>query len=431
MSTHHDHQNPDNSTAAQQAALRRMRAARYWIASHCPYYMTALFRCPLHTTSHIDTVAIDTSWRIWANPAHIGTLTVDQTAVELMHVLNHALRGHHQRARRAVTDPLHTLAWNLAADCEINDDLIDGLPYDTAELPHHWPGPWDMHYPNSQTAETYYRQILHSDRIDPDNGTIEWGDPRTGDIHRIDADCGSAATGITPWWEPPPDTDTPTSTQERMLRRRVAQAALDHEQNDPDTVPESLLRWADQHLHPQVDWRRILLAALRRATHQRAGDADYTWTRPPRRPNTNTAHGEILRPATTRPIPDLAVIMDTSGSMETDEHRQAAAEIHNICTQVVPGHHIDYYAYDTETQAHQRTTGTRNLPLHGGGGTDMETAINTIAQTRPTAIIVLTDGHTPWPDQPPPGNPTTIAALIGTDAPTRDVPAWIRTIHIT
>ncbi|WP_420443133.1 DUF2201 family putative metallopeptidase [Candidatus Poriferisodalis sp.] len=434
MTAHHTDDNsdesPDVEAAIRQAAQRRMRAARYWIATNCPYYMTALFRCPLRTTDHVDTVVIDRNWRIWANPAHINTLTVGQTAVELMHVLNHALRGHHHRAQHTIADPFLALAWNVAADCEINDDLLDGLAYRTAELPDHWLTPWKLHMGDSQTAETYYRRILGGDRIDPDTGAVAWLDQGSGDVHRHSADCGSAATGITPHWEPPADPHTPSDTQARMLRRRTAQHALDHEQQDPDTVPEALLRWAHEQLDPQIDWRRALAAALRRAAHHRTGDNDYTWTRPPRRPNPHTPHGEILRPATSRPIPDLAVIVDTSGSMDADDHNTAIAEIDAICARVTPGHHIDYYAVDTKTRARQRITNTRQLPLHGGGGTDMAAGINTAAQTRPTAIIVLTDGHTPWPDQPPPGQPTTVAVLIGDDAPTLDIPHWIQTIHI-
>ena len=417
--------------AAEQATLSRMRAARYWISVHCPYYTTALFRCPLRTTHRIGTVAIDRSWRIWANPAHINTLTVTDTAVELMHVLNHALRGHHDRGPQTISDLLEAPAWNVAADCEINDDLLDGLPWNTAELPPHWPAPWRLRWPNDRTAEHYYRELLDSGIADIDTGQIVWIDQRTGDVCRPPTDCGSAATGIAADWEPPAAADKPSSLQARLLRRRVAQAALDHEERDPDTVPEGLLRWAKEHLRPRVDWRRALAAALRRAAHHRTGDADYTWTRPPRRPNPHTADGEILRPATSRPAPDLAVVVDTSGSMNGDDHAQAVAEIDAICHRVTPGHHIDYYAVDTATQAHQRITSTRQLPLHGGGGTDMTVGINTAAQARPTAIIVLTDGHTPWPDQPPPGQPTVIAALIGIDAPISDVPDWMQAIHIT
>ena len=38
------------------------------------------------------------------------------------------LRDHAQRARNSSVDALTVLAWNAAADCEINDDLFeDGL----------------------------------------------------------------------------------------------------------------------------------------------------------------------------------------------------------------------------------------------------------------------------------------------------------------
>lgn len=410
----------------------QLRAARYWIAAYCPYYTTALYRCPLRITAHVATVAIDRHWRIWANPAHVNTLTVTQTAVELMHVLNHTLRSHHQRAPHD-SDPLLGPAWNFAADCEINDDLVRGLHQQRAELPQNWPTPSKLNWAVYETAEIYYRELLDSAFVDTETGEIAWVDRRLdnfSDAPRTHHDCGSAATGITPDWEPPPDADTPTRLEAQLLRQRTAQAALDHNDRHPGSVPAGLLQWAQSQLRPKADWRQALAAALRQAAHHRSGDADYTWTRPPRRPNPHTDHGETLRPATTRPTPDLAVVMDTSDSMSTDEHAQAIAEIDAICRHASPAHHIDYYAVDTQTHAHQRITNTRKLALDGGGGTDMAHGITHANKTRPDAIIVLTDGHTPWPNKPPPGNPTIIAALIGPHAPVEDVPHWMRLIHI-
>ena len=435
MTRRHDHDRQDGSegtadTDGDKAAIRRLIAARYWIAARCPYYTVALYRCALRTTRHVGTVAIDRHWRIWANPDHISTLTVTDTAVELMHLLNHVLRGHHERAQHTVDDPLRAAVWNVAADCEINDDLLDGLPFQTAKVPDRWPAPWKLRFNSRQTAEQYYRQLLDSALVHIDTGDVAWPDDQHGGVLRPHADCGSAATGITPHWEPPPDTDTPTSLEARLLRRRVAQAAIDHERADPESVPDSMLEWAKHHLGHKIDWRRALTAALKRAAHHKRGNADYTWTRPPRRPNPTSPHGETLRPASTQPMPDIAVIVDTSSSMTEDQHGQAVAEIDSICRRVLPGHHIDYYTADTKITHHQRITNTRNLPFHGGGGTDMAKAIQTAAHTRPTAIIVLTDGYTPWPDQPPPGNPHTIAALTSEDPPTEDVPGWMQVIEI-
>ena len=60
----------------------------------------------------------------------------------------------------------------------------------------------------------------------------------------------------------------------------------------------------------------------------------------------------------------------------------------------------------------------------------MATGITTAAQTKPDAIIVITDGWTPWPQTPPPGARTVIAALTD-DHCIDQVPQWIRTINIT
>lgn len=48
---------------------------------------------------------------------------------------------------------------------------------------------------------------------------------------------------------------------------------------------------------------------------------------------------------------------------------------------------------------------------------------------KPHAIIVLTDGYTPWPDVEPHGVKV-IAAIIGTKRQTQGVPEWIRTVLI-
>ena len=45
---------------------------------------------------------------------------------------------------------------------------------------------------------------------------------------------------------------------------------------------------------------------------------------------------------------------------------------------------------------------------------------------RPDLIVVLTDGHTPWPPQPPRG----IRVIVGLMDPSGCVPEWARAIAI-
>ena len=60
----------------------------------------------------------------------------------------------------------------------------------------------------------------------------------------------------------------------------------------------------------------------------------------------------------------------------------------------------------------------------------MATGLATAAETAPDAIIVITDGWTPWPQTPPPGARTVIAALTD-DRRINGVPHWIQAIDIT
>jgi predicted metal-dependent peptidase len=71
----------------------------------------------------------------------------------------------------------------------------------------------------------------------------------------------------------------------------------------------------------------------------------------------------------------------------------------------------------------------RDVEIGGGGGTDMGVGI-VAAQAlkpRPDVVIVLTDGHTPWPSIEP--RVAVIAVLIGrlvTDLP--PTPSWAQRI---
>ena len=87
-------------------AQRRLQAARLWIAANRPYYSKAVFSCPVIPTAAPARVGIDEQWRIYANSEFLESLTVEQTAAELIHVLNHALRDHAQRARNTGVDAI-------------------------------------------------------------------------------------------------------------------------------------------------------------------------------------------------------------------------------------------------------------------------------------------------------------------------------------
>ena len=60
----------------------------------------------------------------------------------------------------------------------------------------------------------------------------------------------------------------------------------------------------------------------------------------------------------------------------------------------------------------------------------MAAGICAAAETAPDAIVVITDGWTPWPPTRPAGARCVIAALTN-DAELRDVPDWIQTVDMS
>ena len=394
-----------------ETADRRIRAARLWITLNRPYYTRALFACPLIPTHDVETMAIDDRWRIYVNSEFVELRSVEETATVLIHELNHGLRSHSGRAEALGVGLGEAEVWNAAADCEINDDLVeDGLEFPDGLLPE------KFELEDGRTAEHYFRELM-----------------KRATIIQVTLACGSGCTAHSADYEDGSEDDRDGAhglepVEQDMLRRVVAAAVREHMRAEgAGSVPEGLERWADQTLDPKVNWRRALESAVRRGVHLRAGAADYTWQRPSRRDDCGEP---VIRPGMTRPVPDIAVVVDTSGSMGHDDLARALAEIRAILTRVVPGDGIRVYSVDAAVAGEAQVFNARQISLAGGGGTDMRIGIEAAVAARPAAIIVLTDGFTPWPETRPPGAPLTIAALTD-DWALDAVPAWIKAIDIS
>ena len=387
-------------------AQRRLQAARLWIAANRPYYSKAIFSCPVIPTAAPARVGIDEQWRIYANSEFLESLTVEQTAAELIHVLNHALRDHAQRARNTGVDAITSPVWNAAADCEINDDLLqDGLLDDS------WMLPEDLDMEDYFTAEHYFRRLL-------DNAIVI-------EEH---TECGSGCHSHHVGHELDSDAEALSDFDRALLKRVVATAVADHQKaHGAGSVPGGLARWAEQTLRPKVNWRQQLAAALRSSVHHKTGTADYTWQRPSRR---QQPQDTVLRPAMTRPVPSVTVVVDTSGSMGEHELDRALTEISAIIATIVPGDSVRVLSVDTVVHGDQQIHHTNQIRLDGAGGTDMATGISAAAEAKPDAIVVITDGWTPWPPTKPPSARNVIAALTD-DYCIERVPDWIQTIDMS
>jgi predicted metal-dependent peptidase len=141
-------------------------------------------------------------------------------------------------------------------------------------------------------------------------------------------DCGSGADGVRRPGDGPgglPD------WQADLLRRQVAQEVIAYAKQ-PGTVSAGMLRRAESMLSPKVDWRRVLAAELR-------------W-----------------------PVPEVAVVGDTSGSMTAELLAAALTEVEGLLRSLGLARRVRVLACDTAVAPAQRVTSARQIQLVGGGG---------------------------------------------------------------
>jgi predicted metal-dependent peptidase len=400
-------------------------AARLWAATRFPYLATGVFGAAVIPDPGSGTVSVDESWRMRADPGLTAGWTPAQLGSVLIHHVCHLLRSHGERAQAVGAGPDDARAWLRAADAEINDDLVPaGL-----DLPGRPILPQDLGARDGLLAEQYFEHV----RAREASGRGAGSGPGAGKPARSESsgqgetagswlDCGSGADGV------PRAGDEPgglAGWQADLLRRQVAQDIIAHGRQ-PGTVPAGLLRWAQEILHPQVDWRRLLAAELRRAVAQVAGAVDYSYRRPSRR---SAVAGDVVLPALRRPVPEVAVVCDTSGSMTEDLLTMVLAEVEGLLRALGLARQVRVLACDTAVAPARRVTSARQVELIGGGGTDMGAGLAAAValRPRPAVTVVLTDGYTPWPAQAPKGT-RVVVGLLGAQAP--EAPSWARAVRV-
>jgi predicted metal-dependent peptidase len=388
--------------------IEGLAAARLWAATKFPYLATGVFGAQVIADRGSGTVSVDESWRMHADPEVTADWTPAQLGSVLIHHVCHLLRTHGERAQGTGVRPDETADWIRAADAEINDDLVPaGL-----ELPGHPVLPRDLRAEDGLLAEQYFAGMRRH------GGQAAENQARSGQW----LDCGSGADGIP---RPGQGEGGLPRWQADLLRRQVAQDVIS-QGKQPGTVPAGLLRWAEEVLTPKVNWRAVLAAELRRAVAEVSGAVDYSYRRPSRR---SAVAGPVVLPALRRPVPEVAVVCDTSGSMTEDLLAMVLAEVEGLLRALGLARQVRVLACDTAVAPAQRVSSARQVELIGGGGTDMGAGIGAAAalRPRPAVTVVLTDGYTPWPAAAPKGM-RVVVGLLGEGAP--EAPPWTRSVRV-
>ncbi|HJP76411.1 MAG TPA: VWA-like domain-containing protein [Pseudonocardiaceae bacterium] len=362
----------------------KLFAARLFAARCRPYLASALFALHPVASRQVPTMGVDRHWRCYVSPAFVDRTPVEELAGVWVHEVAHLLRDHHGRSDRfatkhGLTGPAERLRMNIAADCEINDDVFgDGLVKPEGAVD---PALLGLH--EGQLMEDY----LHQFQLTGLTSRLSW------------LDCGSGADGLERDWDLGPDGAHGLSEQERdAVRFRVAEGIAGH----PGNVPRGWQRWADQAFHPAQPWRELLGAALRSAISAPGVGDDYSYGRPSRR---SAGLPGVVLPSLRRRPPRVAVIVDTSGSVSDTELGSAILEIAAMA-RALGGRRdlVSVLSCDAAAHVTHPLCRAEQIPLVGGGGTDLRTGFAKAlrASPGPDVIVALTDGQTPWPETRPP-----------------------------
>jgi predicted metal-dependent peptidase len=214
---------------------------------------------------------------------------------------------------------------------------------------------------------------------------------------------------------------------EDMAAAQAEEAIAKYEASNPGKVPGSIKQALKQKLRPTPDPFAQLRSAVCTSVASTVGGRDYSHRRRSRKqPPGDDApllHGRITVQ------PHAVVIVDTSASMMTKDIQAKALSV--IAQGLRKLGRVKVYCADTKVQSHALVATTRVFDWHGGGGTDMSTAIEEVERTdKPDSIVLITDAETNWHGPKP--RARVVVAYTGEKGSSwhNAIPHWARVVPL-
>jgi len=386
----------------------RLSAARAKAYEHMPYFSVGIQSLVPKEFPGLGTLGVTEQSVLMVDSEALGQWTAPEAGGVVLHEYMHIFLRHSERFREMERKGIATLEdarlWNVAADCEINDNLAEAhipLPDITSEdgstISAHYPAKYDL--PAHRPAEEYFIALKKKRDEDGDDGDQGSG-PGWGQ-------CGSGAGNPIPG-EPENDPDGRSPIEQHVQRQSDAeqiQAAVAR-----GNVPAGIAREANATLTPPVvSWQRRLEHRLGKAVSTKAGAVDYTFDHRCRIQGAlEIMLGEEcpVLPGMNAPSVNVALVIDTSGSMGDPQIIRLVSEAQGIIKSQ-GGAKLSIVVCDAEVHAVAEVKEAGEIRQHiaGGGGTDFVPAFEALAslKTRPDVVVFGTDGYGRYPDAPPKG----------------------------
>jgi len=169
----------------------------------------------------------------------------------------------------------------------------------------------------------------------------------------------------------------------------LIQAVLNSRANGdkPGSIPGDVERYVDQLLNPRVPWNRVLSSVMTKICKN-----DYSL----RRPNRRYMPDFYLPTLYTEKICDVAVSVDISASITDEQFQHFISETAAIIGRLKPDK-TTFFQWDTRiVEPIYEVKSLRDLSkveFHGGGGTNVQPAIDWARDNKPDIYIIFTDGY--------------------------------------
>jgi len=297
------------------------------------------------------------------------------------HEVLHCVYDHF--GRRGDRDPQ---LWNIANDYCVNGDL---KKHRVGEFITSVPCLYDAKFEGKSSEEVYDYLYENAEKISIDD-LID----RMLDEHMDGDDGEGGGSGEDQGKGKGKGRGRPQLSQSERdkIRDEIKEAMLSAAQTcDAGNLPLGVKRLIQNLTEPKMNWRELLRMQLESTIK-----SDYTWLRSSRK----GWHVDAVMPGmkTTDAI-DIAVAIDTSGSISDKQARDFLTEIKGIM-ESFDSYRIHVFTFDTQCYNPQQYN-SENLEdiadydIQGGGGTDFEAIFGYLksAEIEPKKLVVFTDGY--------------------------------------
>ena len=379
--------------------LQAVAVARMVAADAMPYFAQGVLSLVPRELPGLGTLGVTKDSLLLVDGDVLRTWTPREAATVMLHEYLHIFFDHAQRFARLVLlgvladTPEDRALWNQSADCEINDDLeAAGLPFPSDGTPC---TPTTMQLKPNRTAEEYAMELKQQRKNQP---------PMPQQPQAGGGWCGSGAGNPVPN-EPVNDPAGRSPVEQDVQRRADSQAVQQAGAKDQGSVPGGIARQAGMlNAPPKVRWQDRLARLTASAMSYRPGGADYTRSKPSRRQGAVGYMDQPIMPSMRQSIAQVAVVMDTSGSMGEAELSLVMRELKGVLA-AQPGMSVTFMACDAavHSMVEVHSVAQAMAAVAGGGGTDFNPAFEALAKAKrkPDLVVYATDGYGSAPLLPP------------------------------